>query len=292
MSPRPLLLALAGIASPALAVAGCDYYVAAANQESVSTVENLAPLDGGDAGDAATASGDAAPQGPTTGSPLCGATTAASAAAATCDPDTPTTMKACGVPDAQGDDSTLACRIVPAAGANTSSGMVQAVCAPAGTGGDGTWCKTSAECAATYDCVGPGTCQHYCCGGNMECVASEFCDIQPTTQTTGLQIPVCMPIQPAAGCDLLGETSECPDMQTCSVVRENGATSCVAVGAQKAGEACDSAHCAAGLVCLGTPGSRSCYQLCHTAMPAECSTSQTCKGGLPLFPDLSIGICQ
>jgi hypothetical protein len=77
-------------------------------------------------------------------------------------------------------------------------------------------------------------------------------------------------------------------------VRENGATSCVAIGAQKEGEACDTAHCAANLVCLGTPGERTCFQLCHILTGAECSASQqqTCKGGLPLFQDNSIGICQ
>jgi hypothetical protein len=75
-------------------------------------------------------------------------------------------------------------------------------------------------------------------------------------------------------------------------VRENGETSCVAVGPAKAGDLCDEDHCGRDLVCLGTPGERRCYQLCHTAAAAECSSSQACKGGLPLFPDSAIGICQ
>lgn len=280
------------LASPPLAIAGCDYYVTSTSTEGpVPAIDNLTPLD--DAGDAALgASAESDGTAGPTGSPLCGALTPAAAATATCDPDAPTTAKACGVaPDAQPGDTALACRLLPAVGANTASGVVQPVCAPAGPGGDGSWCKTSSECAAGYDCVGAGTCQHYCCAGNVECVTDEFCDIQPTTQLTGVRVPVCMPIQPAGGCTLLATTS-CPEAQTCSVVREDGATSCVAIGAQKAGEACETAHCAADLVCLGTPGERTCFELCSTATAAQCSVSQKCKGGLPLFQDNSIGICQ
>lgn len=299
MTSRAVLLALIALASPALAAVGCDYYVSAAGvDDSSPTVNNLASIDGGDAGDASDASVDVAtvPTGTTSGiSPLCGMPTTPATATMTCDPDSPTTALACNLPpDAQAGlgSQGLACRVEAAPGSNTASGQVQPVCAPAGPGGDGSWCKTSSECAAQYDCVGVGTCQRYCCAGNIECVGTEFCDIQPTTQTTGIQIPVCMPIQPAAGCTLLADPSSCPVDQTCSVVRENGATSCVAVGAAKAGEGCDTAHCGAGLVCLGTPGERRCFELCHTSDPTECSMTQTCKGGLPLFPDPALGYCQ
>jgi hypothetical protein len=293
MSSCSTLLALVAVASPVVAAVGCDYYVAAAGaDDSTPTVNNLASIDGGDAGDAADVGVDV-PQTPTSGgSPLCGTPTSA-VAATTCNPDNAPTAAVCNVaPDAQAgtNTSSLACRIEAAPGSNASSGQVQPVCAPAGVGGDGSWCKASSECAPAYDCVGAGTCQRYCCSGNVECVASEFCDIQPTTQTTSIQIPVCMPIEPAAGCTLLA--SSCPTTETCSVVRENGATSCVAIGAAKAGSECDTAHCASGLVCLGTPGERRCYELCHTSDPSECSSTQSCTGGLPLFPDPSVGICQ
>jgi len=300
MSSRTTLLALVALASPVVAggAVGCDYYVLGSpGDNSIPTVNNLASVDGGDAGDAADAElDDSHAPASLGGSPLCGASTTAASTMA-CNPDNPTTPAACNFgPDAQAgyDNQGVACRVQAAAGANTSSGQVAPVCAPAGAGGDGSWCKTSSECAAAYDCVGAGTCQRYCCAGNTECVASEFCDIQPTTQTTGIQIPVCMPIEPAGGCALLASPSSCPATETCSVVRENGATSCVAVGGAKAGDECDQAHCADGLVCLGTPGQRRCYQLCHTGNPAECSATQQqmCKGGQPLFPDPSIGICQ
>jgi hypothetical protein len=300
MTSRATLLALVAVASPVLAVVGCDYYVLGSPSDTSNpTVDNLASIDGGDAAVEAGLDDAHAPA-TSGGSPLCGASNTA-ASTMSCNPDNPTTATACDIaPDAQAGypNAALACRIVAADGANTASGLVQPVCAAAGTGGDGAWCKASSECAPAYDCVGAGTCQRYCCSGNVECVASEFCDIQPTTQTTGILIPVCMPIQPAAGCELLPDPSapSCPMDQTCSVVRENGATSCVAVGAATAGDECDDTHCQAGLVCIGTPGQRRCYQLCHTnaAGVGDCSTTQqqTCKGGLPLFPDPSIGICQ
>jgi hypothetical protein len=91
---------------------------------------------------------------------------------------------------------------------------------------------------------------------------------------------------------LLGNRSEggtCAPNETCAVARfENGATSCVPTGNAVAGQSCVSDHCAQGLMCLGGL----CYTLCHTAAPVECSASQSCVGGLPLFADPGIGVCQ
>jgi hypothetical protein len=237
---------------------------------------------------------DAGVQPAVQGSPLC------HAVLDTCYPDTPVTAEECGAAadagnlNPSGYPEMLACR-VQAAGGSTAAADAAPSCAPAGTAGDGSWCKSSAECAPTYDCVGAGTCQRYCCSGNAQCLAYQFCDIQPTAAASTVRVPVCMPIHPIDGCLLLVPDS-CPLTQTCAVVRENGATSCVSVGAAKAGDECETDHCGAGLVCLGTPGQRRCYQLCHTTNAAaadECSTTQQqCKGGLPLFPDPAVGICQ
>jgi hypothetical protein len=113
------------------------------------------------------------------------------------------TSKACGeAPDGGPYDSTagygnalLACR-VQADATNASGGSLPPACAPAGAAGDGSWCKSSAECAPTYDCVGAGTCQRYCCRGNVECLADQFCDIQQTAAASSVKIPVCMPVHP------------------------------------------------------------------------------------------------
>ena len=294
MSSRTLP-GLVALASSLLGPSGCDYYVPGTSTADYGpTIVNPAADAGADVVDASAAPADAGDVAlsPISRSPLCGMSpTPAVAAASACDPDSPTTVQACDLgPDAAETSANAApaCRLQAADAAASS---VAPACVAAGPGGDGSWCKTSSECAASYDCVGAGTCQHYCCGGNTECVTSEFCDVQPTTQTPDLVVPVCMPIQ---SCNLLAQPSSCPQGQTCSVVRENGLTGCVAIGTQQVGEPCDQAHCAAGLACLGTPGERECYQLCHTANPSECASSQqtTCTGGLPLFPDPSVGICQ
>ncbi len=313
MTPRAAILALVALALPFAAVAGCEVraFTSTADGGTLNTGEGGFGIVEGD-GAAAAAEPVPDAQAPSCqGSPLC------AARAADCYPDVPSTAKLCDIaPDGGPYDSTagygdvkLACRVLagtgavpaPNGGASECAPGVHPECTPAGSAGDGSWCKSSAECAPTYDCVGSGTagqgtCQHYCCSGNTECLAAQFCDIQTTVAASSIQIPVCMPIHPAGGCTLLDPTA-CPATETCAVVREDGSTSCVAVGAAKAGQSCDYDHCAANLVCLGTPGQRLCYQLCHTATStsaAECpaSSSQTCKGGLPLFPDPSVGICQ
>ena len=102
-----------------------------------------------------------------------------------------------------------------------------------------------------------------------------------------MEVPVCMPAHP---CDLL-QPGTCPSGQTCAVVREDGSLSCVEVGAAPAGKSCQTEHCASDLVCLGA-ATRTCYALCQVGKSNQCPASQTCKGGLPLFVDPSVGVCQ
>ena len=289
---------LLGLASMTLAVAACDVHGAAANDFSQPTVNNLADVDGGEAGgtDEDEGSVDAAST-PARwqGNPLCQVPVSGTS----CSPDQPSTAKACGIaPDggaynASTDygDAGVACRVTLPPASTSANATAVPTCAAAGTANGGAWCKSSDECQATYDCVGSGTCQKYCCSGNAECSDADFCDIQPTAQASTVNIPVCMPVHPPGGCVLL-DPGACGAAETCAVVREDGATSCVAVGSAKVHDGCDETHCAAGLVCLGAVGQRECYQLCHTASSTECTAPQTCKGGLPFFPDPSAGICQ
>lgn len=294
MSRRSPLLLL-GFAAVALAAAGCDVRGSAANDFSQPTVNNLADVDGGDAAGVVEEAGTVAVPGDAgQGNPLCNA-----AVVGGCYPDDPSTAKACSIAPDGGTynasagyaDAGVACRVSIPPGSTATDATPVPACAPAGTAGDGAWCKTSAECAAAYDCVGAGTCQKYCCSGNTECDSADFCDIQPTAQASTVDIPVCMPIHPPGGCTLL-DTDACTGTETCSVVRENGQTSCVPVGSAAVHDPCDETHCAAGLVCLGAVGQRECYQLCHTASQTDCTAPQTCKGGLPFFPDPATGICQ
>jgi hypothetical protein len=188
------------------------------------------------------------------------------------------------------DTIPLACHVEHAA----NDAGVAPVCTPAGglTESDPEHCTGPTDCAAGYECVAGGKCQPYCCAG--ECShQDEFCDIQTTFADPSIRVPVCMPIDP---CGLLDSSGgSCPPNQTCAVVRDDGATSCVAVGPREAGDDCSTDHCARGLVCLGTSVERSCYILCHMAPhTTECASTpkQTCKGGIPLSPVAGIGICQ
>jgi hypothetical protein len=103
---------------------------------------------------------------------------------------------------------------------------------------------------------------------------------------------------------MLLTAGSCPSGQTCAVVKDDGSTSCVVVGKAVAGEPCegdgssqtggagDPFHCAAGLTCLGAPGSRTCAALCHVDSPTDCPSGTTCTGSAQLFKDGNIGICQ
>ncbi len=245
---------------------------------------------------------------PVEGNPLCNA----SHYAGRCYPDDPVTAQACAIaPDGSADydldagygDAAVSCHVVPLADAEAGVGPA---CQAAGTHVDGQTCNTSSDCAPTFECVSPGVCRQYCCYST--CDSTQFCDIQRETPAAGgLPVPVCMPIRPcvllakpaAAVTDEGGESdagSACAAEETCAVVSlTNGValTSCVENGRAGVGASCDSEHCAAGLMCIGTSGNRRCYELCHTMdASSECPSSQTCTGGLPLFTDPTAGVCK
>jgi hypothetical protein len=162
-------------------------------------------------------------------------------------------------------------------------------------------CTHSTECSPGYECVAGGTCRHYCCSGNSACSENQFCDAQPMAESPGTLVPVCLAQQT---CVLLNDGT-CPATEQCSVVRDDGATSCVALGTAQEGQPCEQEHCARTLVCLGPQGSdpttglsmRRCQQLCLIGDPMGCkSTGGRCIGALPLFPNPfpnpAVGICQ
>jgi hypothetical protein len=214
---------------------------------------------------------------PYEGSPLCNA----SKSHGTCYPDDVPESASCGA-DA-GDAASYACRV------RVDSGTAQPICAAAGAGKDGDPCQKGSDCAAGLDCVGTGQCRRYCCDNDcgISSTRPQFCDIQPLADAANMKVPVCIGVK---SCELL-VAGHCATGETCAVVKPDGTTSCVAVGAAKAGESCDREHCGAGLVCLGAPGKRSCYQLCHTDK-SECPVGLKCRAREPLFPDPAVGICE
>ena len=54
-------------------------------------------------------------------------------------------------------EAEVACRV------RRDEGSVAPTCALAGTGREGAQCLRSEHCAAGFECVAPGRCQHYCC---------------------------------------------------------------------------------------------------------------------------------
>lgn len=191
-----------------------------------------------------------------------------------------------GAPDAESDaasEGAPACHVV-----SEDSG-VRTACLPTQVGGmAGSTCSTATDCSPGFECVDDGTCRHYCCSGNSACSVNQFCDVRPTAQDPNTLVPVCMLELP---CTLL-EPGDCADTEQCSVVREDGTTSCVPVGTALDRQPCDVEHCARGFVCIGPQGARQCAPLCYTANPGVCDSGRTCTGALPLFPDSRIGACQ
>ncbi len=297
---RPVALSLAALGVAVMAW-GCSVSPPGAAEPTADTaVHSPGGPDASDAAAMATQTDDAGVAGLVSGSPLCaGSDGDGGSLVRTCDPDSPTPAGMCSTlapdgglynPSGGYADASLACRVVPSASIATGGIGGSPTCALPGPGTDGASCEGGSDCAAGFDCVGPGVCRHYCCAGNGPCAGSQFCDIQPLAHATTTQVPVCVPIEPPGGCGLLAAAS-CPSGETCAVVREDGATSCVENGSAKAGDSCETQHCAAGLVCLGTAGLRMCFTLCHTSS-ATCVAPDTCQGGLPLFQDPTIGVCR
>jgi hypothetical protein len=199
----------------------------------------------------------------------------------------------CQVPDSgvldasasQDGGIVLACHVIERNNTRTQT------CSIGGSGGDGDSCQTGDDCAPTFECVGmPGRCRHYCCDGDKSCsssAAASFCDIQTTAQSN-LNVPVCSPV---SGCNLLTPNA-CLAGETCAIVKDDGTTSCVAIGAAAAGQGCDSVNCSEGLTCIGKPGARLCYTLCRLEYPEDCATGKKCKGSAALFVDPQFGICE
>ena len=249
-----------------------------------------------------TGTADAGTASPSSGNPLCFFAYGSDAGAHACQPDPEPPSNLCPGGDAGwyipppsddagegGAPSGPACHVI-------ANGQT---CLPAGSGGDGAQCQTSTDCAVSFECVGsPGQCRHYCCGGNSACdnasaqtAGATFCDVAVMT-TGGLSVPVCEPVR---NCNLLlmgTGAGTCPGGETCAVVKDDGTTSCVPIGAVGIRGSCDVYHCAAELTCLGAVGSRTCYQLCQVDSPTACPSGTTCTSSAQLFSNANIGICQ
>lgn len=186
-----------------------------------------------------------------------------------------------GLPAAQ----TLHCQLV------LDDGDAIPSCRPAGRFEAGGPCHSGADCAAGLGCVAAdgegGVCRQYCCGHVESCAAGTYCDERPMAESVveasaPVPIPVCVP---AMNCELLND-SVCPTGLTCTIVREDGTTSCVVPGEGRTGEHCP---CAPGFVCSML--TNQCKQLCRIDSRAQdCGAGAKCQGGSAIYP-AGFGVC-
>ena len=191
-------------------------------------------------------------------------------------PDKATSSATGGESDA-GVPATLTCKLVPIGGAAVPG------CTPAGDLVVSNPCQTAGDCGVGLACVATpsgGVCRPYCCGQVEACPIDTYCAPVPMAEAA-VKIPVCLP---AYKCKPLDDTT-CTNGQTCTIVRDDGTTSCVDPGDGSRGDACP---CAAGQVCSKI--TNTCLKLCHIGNDTADCGAGSCQGGVMGYPD-GIGIC-
>lgn len=157
-----------------------------------------------------------------------------------------------------------------------------ASCGPVGDFAQGDPCETTAHCGPGLGCVttpSGGSCRPYCCDQLEDCPGDTYCAPLPMAEGPA-KIPVCVPVHKCMPLD----DSTCDPGQTCTIVRDDGTTSCVDLGVGLRGEGCP---CASGFVCSKV--NNTCLKLCHLGNDADCMGG-TCQGGVMGYPD-GIGVC-
>jgi hypothetical protein len=166
----------------------------------------------------------------------------------------------------------------------TSPNETAGMCVAPGMQMNGGPCITSADCAADHGCVneeGNGVCRQYCCGALEDCpLEVTFCDLRSLFDSTP-SVPVCALVD---DCTLLDATS-CDNGKTCTIVRQDGTTSCVTPGTGMHGDPCP---CAADHVCA--TGLNQCLRLCHTDGNDCPPEAPKCQGGATIYPP-GFGVC-
>jgi hypothetical protein len=211
--------------------------------------------------------------------------------AAICTPLSPDAGADTGATDAVIDGSTAstaACRVVKRENKSI------AACAPAGKVLESQFCASDDECAPGLACVGVlGRCLRYCCtawssptqtpdaGGG-----THYCTPRPLTARPSEKVPVWVKLD---NCTLLDDALQCLEGTTCTVVTNDGRTTCVQAGTGRDYASCAEDPCDRGYVCLGTT-ERLCRKLCREAEgPAACPSGGYCQR-VPTIPE-GYGIC-
>lgn len=217
-----------------------------------------------------------------------------------CDPDFPTictplgkdtgvAVDGSGGADAVADaPSLLACRVI------RNDNKITAACAPAGKAAEEELCSSDDVCEPGLACVGDepgvGRCLRYCCKAALapsapDPAGTHYCTPKHLAGRTEDRIPVWVKLD---NCTLLQDELQCPKNTTCTVVTNNGKTTCVPRGTGRDGARCEVDPCDQGYVCMGT-SERRCRKICVLKTGAGCSDGGVCQA-LPTMP-ADFGIC-
>lgn len=204
--------------------------------------------------------------------------------------ETDATDEDVGPGDGSTAGSTSACRVVKKDNRSVAS------CAPAGKTLESQFCASDDDCAPGLTCTGEpglGRCFRFCCkawttpsqapdaGGG-----THYCTPQPLAARPSEKVPVWVKLD---NCTLLDDKLQCAEGTTCTVVTNDGRTSCVPAGSGRDYASCAIEPCDRGYVCLGTVDRR-CRKLC-----LESEGSSACPAGgycqrVPTIPE-GYGIC-
>jgi hypothetical protein len=172
---------------------------------------------------------------------------------------------------------------------------------PAGSQGIEDACTSSLDCAPGLGCVGTvrsGRCLPYCCAeGADTCAEGFYCAERPLRseafgERTGPLVPVCnradkCSLGEPADCE--GEGCVCGPERACTLVRNDGTTSCTPLPTSP-GQAGDACPCDRGYYCSQASDPGTCVKTCDL----DEKDSDVCGSGVcqatPVLP-VGWGIC-
>jgi hypothetical protein len=173
-----------------------------------------------------------------------------------------------------GSATKLGCRVV------RGSSNVESACAPAGIAPESSFCSSDADCAPGLACVGAGgtgICLRFCCKAASPsdpiCPSTHYCVPLLLAARPVDKVPVCAKLD---NCTLLEDpSSKCTaGKSSCTVVRNDGGTTCVPIGAGGECDDCTISGCQANFACVGSADNRRCRKLCHAGSDSECDSKR------------------
>lgn len=173
----------------------------------------------------------------------------------------------------------------------------QAMCAPAGQGGDGAPCTAQSDCAPGYDCnasAGTGACRRYCCTRDRgsECPSGQYCGVglqDHDGAPTGVYL-----CERCDACDLR-DVDSCGAGRGCYLIAAGGGacSACFEAGRAALGQSCESStDCRPGTACVRLRSQESrCTAFCSLSATAPCADGTSCRRSAGLELPAGVGLC-